>query len=141
MNMDAIFYNGKIVTLDGSAAEYTAVGAANGRVAALGSDDEVRRLKGSKTETIDLKGARVFPGFMEAHNHLMIYGYLIDGIDLSAAKVAKMDDVLSRVKSATEKHPPGTWIKGSRYAEYFLVGASVCYLGMDENQPPPLAIE
>lgn len=118
--MDAIFYNGKINTFDGSAAEYTAVGAANGRVTALGSDDEVRRLKGSKTETIDLKGATVFPGFMEAHNHLMIYGYLIDGIDLSAVKVARMDDVLSRVKAATEKHPPGTWIKGSRYAEYFL---------------------
>jgi len=120
MKMDAIFYNGKIVPLDGSEAAYTAVGAANGRIVALGSDDEVRRLKSSKTDTIDLKGATVFPGFMEAHNHLMIYGYLIDGIDLSAAKVAKMDDVLGRVKSASEEQPPGTWIKGSRYAEYFL---------------------
>jgi predicted amidohydrolase YtcJ len=31
-----------------------------------------------------------------------------------------MDDVLSLVRSESEKTPPGNWIKGSRYAEYFL---------------------
>jgi predicted amidohydrolase YtcJ len=120
MKTDVIFYNGKIVTLDDSATQCTAVGTANGVVTALGSDEAVRRLKGPKTEMIDLNGSVMFPGFMEAHNHLMIYGYLIDGIDLSAAKVSKMGDVLARVKSETDRHPPGTWIKGSRYAEYFL---------------------
>jgi len=118
--MDSIFYNGKINTLDDSATVCSAVGNTNGIITALGSDEEVGRLRGSKTEMIDLKGAVMFPGFMEAHNHLMIYGYLIDGIDLSASKAARMDDVLKLVKSETEKHPPGTWIKGSRYAEYFL---------------------
>lgn len=120
MKLETIFYNGKIHTLDDSATQCTAVGTAGGLITALGSDAEVRRLKGSRTETIDLEGAVMFPGFMEAHNHLMIYGYLIDGIDLSASKAAKMDDVLRRVKSATDRQPPGTWIKGSRYAEYFL---------------------
>ena len=120
MKTDSIFYNGKIVTLDDSATQCTAVGIANGMVTALGSDEEIRRLKGSKTEMIDLKGSVMLPGFMEAHNHLMIYGYLIDGLDLSAAKVAKMDDILDLVKTESERQPPGTWIKGSRYAEYFL---------------------
>jgi predicted amidohydrolase YtcJ len=41
-------------------------------------------------------------------------------MDLSATKVSKMDDVLSLVRSESEKTPPGNWIKGSRYAEYFL---------------------
>ena len=118
--MDSIFYNGKINTLDDSAAVCTAVGVTHGMITALGSDEEVCRLRNTKTEMIDLKGSVMFPGFMEAHNHLMIYGYLIDGIDLSASKVARMDDVLSLVKSEAEKQPPGNWIKGSRYAEYFL---------------------
>jgi predicted amidohydrolase YtcJ len=118
--MDIIFYNGRISTLDDSDKVCTAVSATNGIVTALGSDDELRRATGPGAEAVDLKGAVVLPGFMEAHNHLMIYGYLIDGIDMSASNAAKMDDILTRVKSATEKHPPGTWIKGSRYAEYFL---------------------
>ena len=118
--MDIIFYNGRINTLDESSKVCTAVGVANGIVAALGSDAELYRLVGAKTETVDLKGSVMFPGFMEAHNHLMIYAYLIDGIDLSAARAIRMDDILTLVKSESEKHPPGTWIKGSRYAEYFL---------------------
>jgi predicted amidohydrolase YtcJ len=118
--MDSIFYNGTINTLDDSATVCTAVGTTHGMITALGSDEEVGRLRNAGTEMIDLKGSAMFPGFMEAHNHLMIYGYLIDGIDLSASKVARMDDVLNLVKSETEQLPPGTWIKGSRYAEYFL---------------------
>ena len=81
--MDSIFYNGKINTLDDSVSTYTAVGTANGLITALGSDEDVHRSKGPNTEMIDLKGSVMFPGFMEAHNHLMIYGYLIDGIDLN----------------------------------------------------------
>ena len=118
--MDIIFYNGKINTLDDDARVHSAVGVTGGRITAVGSDDELHRLSGPATETIDLKGTVMFPGFMEAHNHLSIYGYLLDGIDLSPAKVSKMDDVLSLVKAEAENVSPGTWIKGSRYAEYFL---------------------
>jgi len=117
---DIIFYNGRINTLDDSARVSTAVGSANGVITAVGSDADVLRLKRATTEMVDLKGAVMFPGFMEAHNHLMIYAYLIDGIDLSASNAAGMDDILTLVKSETEKQPPGTWIRGSRYAEYFL---------------------
>jgi predicted amidohydrolase YtcJ len=118
--MDSIFYNGTINTLDDSSTVCTAVGVINGNIAALGSEEDVGRLRGTNTEMIDLKDAVMFPGFMEAHNHLMIYGYLIDGIDLSASRATKIADILSLVKAESDKHPPGTWIKGSRYAEYFL---------------------
>jgi len=118
--MDIIFFNGKINTLDEGRTIYTAVGASNGIITALGSDDDLRQLSGPKTEVVDLKGAVMFPGFMEAHNHLTIYGYLLDGIDLSPLNARKLDDILSLVKAETEKRPSGNWIKGSRYAEYFL---------------------
>ena len=118
--MDTIWHNGRINTLDWDGTVYSAVGAANGIVAALGSDEALRRLMKPETEVIDLKGESMFPGFMEAHNHLTIYGYLLDGIDLSASNAKKMDDILALVKERTETLPAGSWIKGSRYAEYFL---------------------
>ncbi|UCE54770.1 MAG: amidohydrolase family protein, partial [Desulfobacterales bacterium] len=118
--MDIIFYNGRINTLDDTGSVHSAVGVTAGKITALGSDDELRGFSSPKTKTIDLKGAVMFPGFMEAHNHLTIYGYLLDGIDLSPSNARKIDDILSLVKAETEKTPPGTWIKGSRYAEYFL---------------------
>ena len=118
--MDIILYNGRINTLDKTARICSAVGAANGIVTALGSDEELHRFIGPETEVIDLKGAAMFPGFMEAHSHLTIYGYLMDGIDLSASNAGKMDDILALVKARAEARPAGAWIKGSRYAEYFL---------------------
>ena len=72
--MDAIYYNGTINTLDDTSTVCTAVGVSGGIVTALGSDQEVYHLRDSATEMIDLKGTVMFPGFMEAHNHLMIYG-------------------------------------------------------------------
>jgi len=118
--MDIIFYNGRVNTLDGAGTVYSAVGAVNGIVTVLGTDEELRRLMGANTEVIDLKGAALFPGFMEAHNHLAIYGYLIDGIDLSASNAKNIDNILNLVKERTETLPAGNWVKGSRYAEYFL---------------------
>ncbi|MBW1783926.1 MAG: amidohydrolase [Deltaproteobacteria bacterium] len=118
--MDIIFVNGKIHTLDDTNLTCSAVGVSNGMITGLGTEAEVRRLTGAKTEVVDLKGAVMFPGFMEAHNHLPMYGYLTDGIDLSPKHVRKMDDILDRVQTEAQKVSPGTWIKGSRYAEYFL---------------------
>jgi len=118
--MDTIFYNGKINTFDPKNAVHEAVGVTNGNIAALGSEAELRPLGGIKTEAIDLQGAVMFPGFMEAHNHLPIYGYLLEGIDMSPANVNKVDDILSLIKARTDRLPSGQWIKGSRYAEYFL---------------------
>jgi predicted amidohydrolase YtcJ len=63
--MDIIFYNGKINTLDETGSIYSAVGVTGGRITAVGSDDELRRFSSPETESIDLKGAAMFPGFME----------------------------------------------------------------------------
>ncbi|MCP4298510.1 MAG: amidohydrolase [Proteobacteria bacterium] len=118
--MDTIFYNGKINTLDQSGTVCTAVRAINGTISALGSVDEMRSFATPKTEMVDLKGAVMFPGFMEAHNHLSIFGYLNDGLNLTPPDVTKIDDILMRVKGRAEELPAGAWIKGSCYAEYFL---------------------
>jgi len=118
--MDMVFVNGRINTLDDAGTACSAVAASNGTITALGSDTEVRKQAGAKAEVMDLKGAVMFPGFMEAHNHLPMYGYLTEGLDLAPSKVKKMDDILNSVRAECEKTPPGTWIKGSGYAEYFL---------------------
>ena len=118
--LDTLFYNGRINALDDDNNTYEAAGVSRGRIAVLGTDRELRKYIRPKTETIDLKGQVMFPGFMEAHNHLGIVAYLFDGIDLSAGKASRMDDLLSLIRAEAEKASPGTWIKGSRYAEYFL---------------------
>ncbi len=119
--MDIVFINGRVNTLDDAGSTCSAVGASNGVITSLGSDAEVRKQAGAGAEEVDLEGAVMFPGFMEAHNHLPMYGYLSDGLDLAPPNVRKMDDILGLVKTEARKKPPGAWLKGSRYAEYFLI--------------------
>ena len=118
--MEIVFLNGNIHTMDEAATTCQAVGVSKGFIEAVGSDSDVKRLARPKTEIIDLKGATMFPGFMESHSHLSMYAYLISGIDLSSTSVKKTEDIIRLVKEATGRVPEGTWIKGSRYAEYYL---------------------
>ena len=72
---DTILYNGKIVTVDnhevnsnlGAIAEAIAI--RGGKIVAVGGDSEVRRLADSNTQSIDLKGRTVTPGFGATHDH------------------------------------------------------------------------
>ena len=92
--MEKIFVNGSIQTLDSTGRVYQAVGVRHGRIEALGVEDEVRRMTSSRTEIIDLKGAVMFPGFIDSHNHLIMFAYLANGIDLSSPAVHKIDDMI-----------------------------------------------
>lgn len=71
---DVVLFNGKIATFDGDLmAErvvfHEAVAIRDGKILALGTDNNILKLKGPKTLTIDLKGKTVLPGFVDPHNH------------------------------------------------------------------------
>src|SRR3990172_4301831 len=66
---DLIVVNGKISTMDAANREVPAMAVRNNRILALGANDEVRFLAGPKTEVVDAKGRRVFPGMIDGHQH------------------------------------------------------------------------
>jgi predicted amidohydrolase YtcJ len=66
---DAIYFNGKIVTLWDRMPVAQAVAITGDRFAAVGSNAEVLRLAGERTRKIDLKGRTVVPGIIESHTH------------------------------------------------------------------------
>ena len=71
---DIIFLNGDIYT-QATPARAQALAVRDGKVVAIGSNDDIRKLKGSKTEVIDLGGHFVMPGFNDAHCHLEDGGF------------------------------------------------------------------
>ncbi|OFV94067.1 MAG: hypothetical protein A3F68_05490 [Acidobacteria bacterium RIFCSPLOWO2_12_FULL_54_10] len=66
---DLIVVNGKISTMDAGNREVQAMAVKNGRVVAMGTNDEIRFLTGAKTEIVDVKGRRVLPGLIDGHTH------------------------------------------------------------------------
>src|SRR5262245_14103383 len=66
---DLILHNGKLVTVDKAFTIRQAMAIEGNRITRVGTDEEVLKLKGGRTELLDLKGQMVLPGLMDSHTH------------------------------------------------------------------------
>ena len=100
-NMDRIFYNGQIKTLDDQYPMVSAVAVKNGIVMAVGSDEEMKALAGPATEMVDLKGAFMCPGLIDSHMHLLLLSNKLRRTDIGVAKTFKeCMDIMAKAAEA-----------------------------------------
>ena len=66
--------NSKVVTLDNQATIAEAIAIKDGRICAIGSDDEIKSMIKKTTKVLDAKGNVVLPGLIETHGHLILNG-------------------------------------------------------------------
>ena len=107
---DLVLLGGKIVTLDPSRPEATALAARAGKIVAVGSDDQIQALVGPRTEVIRLDGKLAIPGFIESHGHLRNLGILRMNVDLK--KPRTWEEIVERVREVAARAKPGSWIFG-----------------------------
>ena len=74
MEIDLVFYNGKVTTLNPQQPEVSALAVASGRIVAAGTDDDVLARTAANTKRIDLNGRRVIPGLNDSHLHVIRAG-------------------------------------------------------------------
>ncbi len=110
-----LYLNGVIYTMDAAQprAEAMAVDTASGRILAVGTNDEVRRVGGRERELVDLQGRAVLPGFIDAHIHLLYTGYRRQRVD--AENCTSEEEVAERVRQRAIQTPVGQWIQGSHW--------------------------
>jgi predicted amidohydrolase YtcJ len=63
-------------------ARVTAIAVTNSTIVAVGSDADLMKLRGARTEIVDLNGAFVMPGFNDAHTHITEAGQQKLSVDL-----------------------------------------------------------
>ena len=95
--------NGNIITLDSKLPFAHSVNIVNGRIHSI--NETVK-----SDNTINLKGATVIPGFIDAHFHLKNYGKRLDQINLKGLKSLKEIEKIILLKLNDIK--PGDWILG-----------------------------
>jgi predicted amidohydrolase YtcJ len=93
--MNLLMINGKIRTMDAKGTVVQAVGIRQGRIDITGSTQQVLQTKTQTDEVIDLKGKTVFPGFIDAHNHMVYYGTELLGINCRAESIRSIDDIVT----------------------------------------------
>jgi predicted amidohydrolase YtcJ len=100
----------------------TAVAVQDGRILAVGSDDEIRDLAGSQAETVPLGGRPLLPGFQDAHVHPAFAGITMLRCDLDGAE--DLDGALARIRAYAQAHPDREWIDGSGWRMEWFPGGT-----------------
>jgi len=119
--MDLILTNANVITMDPRDSRASAVAVIWDKIFRIGEDDDIAALATPETRVVNLDGKTVLPGFIDTHNHLSFYGYLVSSADCRASSgVACVDDIIDRLRAEADKTPPGQWVKGWGYAHYHL---------------------
>jgi len=112
---DAVFYNGKIYTMDRERPLARAVAVADGRVVAMGEVDEVKRVVPRGCDRYDLGGRPVLPGFIDCHTHFIQMGLDSMCVDLSQTK--SFEEALSAIRAGAQKAAEGEWVVATSWKE------------------------
>lgn len=80
----------------------------DGKVAFVGDPEEARN-RSSSAKRVDLSGSFVFPGWADAHGHLLGLGKSLEIANLRGA--ASAADAAHRIRALAATLPPGTWIE------------------------------
>ena len=107
---DLVLTNGTIYTVDNARPHASALAVRGGRVLFVGSDAEARVLAGPSTLVIDLHGATVVPGIVDAHAHLLSLGNMLQRVNVAGS--TSYAEVIDRVRAWAKNVRPGAWIQG-----------------------------
>ena len=92
-----------------------AIAVSGDRILAVGTRDEIAKMKGPQTKIVDLGGHFVMPGFNDAHMHLASAGLEKLNVDMVGAKT--LDEFRDRLRAKVEVVPPGDWVVGEGWDE------------------------
>jgi hypothetical protein len=115
---DTILVGGKVITVDDNDRVAEAIAVGNGRIVAVGTNDEIVALASPATERIDLGGRAVTPGLLDAHAHFQSGGVQrLYVLDVSFPAVKSIEDVGRAVRAQAAKLAPGAWVEGRGWDE------------------------
>src|SRR5215470_17003712 len=105
---DAVLLNGKVITLE-TPGIVEALAVRDGKIAALGSSADIRKLAGSSTRVIDLGGRTVIPGLIDSHMHA-IRAALFYATEVNWIGTTSIPQAMDRIKAAAQRARPNQWI-------------------------------
>lgn len=109
---DKIFFGGDFITVDDSNPHVQALSVRDGRIQALGTEEQMRQLAGPETRVIDLQGNTLMPGLIDAHTHPILSALMGQVIDVSGFSNNNSAQVMASLKAGIKQlsSGEGEWI-------------------------------
>ena len=112
-SVDIVLVNGKVITVDATDRIAQAVAIAGGKIVAVGTNAEVTKLAGPRTQRIDLLGRTVTPGLLDAHAHFNWGGAeRLYTLDLAYPETKNIPQLVAKLAAQVKKTAPGEFIQG-----------------------------
>ena len=112
---DLVAVHGEVWTEDPQHPEAEAIAVNGHHIVAVGTDAEVMKLAGPKTQVLDLKNRRVVPGFNDAHVHFFWGGQGLASVQLTDAHSEQ--EFAQRIADFAKTRPSGEWIVDGNWDE------------------------
>jgi predicted amidohydrolase YtcJ len=114
-----VLYNGKVLTVDRAFTVAEAVALRDGRILAVGGNDQIRRLAGPSTRVIDLAGRTVVPGFIDSDGDNAFAGgdlykdTMVNGTVRSKVRGDSVAEMLTQVSALVKEAVGGSpvWVR------------------------------
>ena len=108
---DAIYYNGKIFTLDAAQSIGSAVAVKKGQFQYVGATNEALKMAGPATQLVDLHGRLAVPGLIDAHAHPMETAMMKETwVDARFPETRSVAQALEKIGARVSRTPRGEWI-------------------------------
>ena len=107
---DLVLTGGAVYTVDAARSWAQAVAVKDGRIAAVGTDVDMRYHVGPRTEVVNLRGRMLLPGFQDAHVHASSGELERSQCDLTG--VHTRDGYLAAIRAYADRDPDVAWIAG-----------------------------
>ena len=106
---DTILVNGKILTVDARFSTREALAIRDGRIVALDTSANIRKLAGRETRVIDVQGRTVIPGLIDSHLHAIRAAQTF-ATEVNWIGAASLSEALGRISEAARTMKPGAWL-------------------------------
>ena len=112
---DLIIHNATIWTVDDKNPTAQAVAIKDGKFVVVGTNKAALKLRGPKTEVIDLRKFFVVPGFNDNHVH---FASAAQFLEFNIMRASSQQEFVDRVELVTGELPKGEWIVGGYWGAY-----------------------
>ena len=111
---DLVLLGGALRTMVPASPRADALVVRDGRIVAVGNDEDVRGHVGARTRVVELGGRTVTPGFQDAHIHPMEAG--LEALRCNLHDLRGLDAYLAAIADYAASHPGVEWITGGGWS-------------------------
>jgi predicted amidohydrolase YtcJ len=110
-----VLVNSKIQTMDDQLSEATCIAFKDGKILAVGNEEDIQDVDDPEAEVIDCEGRTILPGFIEPHFHFFPCASLETYENVGPFKYETVEAALARLREMAAEAAPGDWIMARQF--------------------------